>query len=105
MLQTWIHRIKPGYEGRLREWFEQLYSREHEVRESYSTSGVRAEQAFILSGVTGSLLVYVTESDNAGNAARAFDESTHAIDTEHRRVMEECLEGGVDVVAAYNMSI
>ena len=105
MLQTWIHRIKPGYEGRLHEWFEQLHARANEVRDSYNTSGVRAEQAFILSGVTGSLLVYVTESEDASHAARTFDASGHAIDLEHRRVMEECLEGGLDVTPVYNFSV
>jgi hypothetical protein len=105
MLQTWIHRIKPGYEGRLREWFEQLHAREQEVRESFGGAGVRAEQAFILPGVEGGLLIYVSETDNAGHASRTFDESTLAIDVEHRRVMEECLEGGLDVVPAYQMSV
>jgi hypothetical protein len=105
MLQTWIHRIKPGYEGRLHEWFEQLYARATEVQESYSSSGVRAEQAFILPGVSGGLLVYVSESADPGHAARAFDQSALAIDIEHRRVMEECLEGGIDVTPAYTMSV
>jgi hypothetical protein len=102
MLQTWVHRIKPGYEGRLHEWFEQLHARAGEVRESFSTSGVRAEQAFIL---PGGVLVYVSEVADAGHAARAFDESSLAIDVEHRRVMEECIEGGVDVTPAYDMTI
>jgi hypothetical protein len=104
MLQTWIHRIKPGYEGRLHEWFEQLTARANEVRESYGNSGVRAERAYILPGVSGSLLIYVAEVDDAGHASRAFDASSLSIDIEHRRMMEECVEGGVDVAPAYNMS-
>ena len=105
MLQTWIHRIKPGYEGRLHEWFAQLHARANEVQESFSSSGVRAEQAFILPGVSGGLLVYVSEAGDTGHAARTFDASTLAIDTEHRRVMEECLEGGLDVIPVYQMSL
>lgn len=105
MLQTWIHRIKPGYEGRLHEWFEQLHARVDEVHESFNSSGVRAEQAFILPGVSGGILVYVSEMGDAHHAARTFDASTLAIDIEHRRVMEECLEGGLEVTPAYQMSI
>src|SRR5687768_7144996 len=105
MIQTWIHRIKPGYEGRLHEWFEQLSARAHEVHESYGTSGVRAEQAFILPGTTGSLLIYVAEAEDSGHASRSFEASNLPVDLEHRRIMEECLEGGVDVAPAYNMSL
>ena len=106
MLKTWIHRIKPGYEGRLHEWFEQLTARANEVRESYGGSGVRAEQAFILEGVTGSLLIYVAEVDDTGHAERTFDASTLSIDIEHRRMMEDCLDGEIDatLTLAYNMS-
>ncbi len=104
MLQTWVHRIKPGYEGRLHEWFEQLNARAGEVRESFAATGVRAERAFILNGTSGSLLIYVSESHDADAAVRGFDASALAIDIEHRRVMEECLEGSVDVVPVYDVT-
>jgi cell pole-organizing protein PopZ len=103
MLQTWIHRIKPGKEQRLREWLTELNTRADEVREAFSASGVRAEQAFVLSGATGSLLIYVSEAAHHGNAAQAFAESNRAIDVEHRRVMEECVEE-MDVAPVYDVS-
>jgi hypothetical protein len=45
MLQTWIHRIKPGMESRLLDWLAELNSRADEVHESFAAGGVRAEQA------------------------------------------------------------
>ena len=104
MLQTWIHRIKPGMEPRLRAWLAQLNSRADEVRESFAAAGVRAEQAFVLPGVTGSLLIFVGEAANHATAAQVFDASTRPIDVEHRRVMEECIEATIDEAPAYDVS-
>ncbi len=92
MLQTWIHRIKPGKEQRLRDWLGELNSRADEVCESFAQSGVRAEQAFVVTGATESLLVYVSDADNQETAARQFAASTLAIDIEHRAAMDECIQ-------------
>jgi hypothetical protein len=105
MLRTWIHRIKPGKEARLRDWFAELSSRSDEVRKSLAAAGVRAEQAFVLSGVTGALLVYVSEADNHAYAEQVYDRSTLAIDADHRRVMEECVADTLTDTAVYDMSV
>jgi hypothetical protein len=105
VLRVWIHRIKPGYETRLQDWLHQLNARASEVRESFAAGGVRAEQAFILQGVTGSLLVYASEAEDRDRAAAAFEASTLAIDDEHRRVMAECLETPIDVAPAYDVAL
>jgi hypothetical protein len=104
MLQTWIHRIKPGFEGRLHEWFEQLAARQDELRESHLLAGVRAERAFIISTGDGPLLVYVNEVADAAAAERVFNSSMLAIDIEHKRVMDECIDSSVDVLPVYDVS-
>lgn len=103
MLRTWIHRVRPGKEARLRDWLAELNSRDGEVRESFAASGVRAEQAYVLSGAAGSLLIYVSEAADHSAAQAAFDASTLPIDVEHRRVMEECVESTVDAWPVYDV--
>ncbi|HSA55725.1 MAG TPA: DUF6176 family protein [Gemmatimonadaceae bacterium] len=92
MLRTWIHRIKPEQEWRLRTWLTELNARAGEVRESLAGAGVRAEQAFVVSTASGPLLVYVSDAEDQRRAALAFAESSVPVDVEHRRVLEECIE-------------
>jgi hypothetical protein len=104
MLRTWIHRIRPGMESRLREWFDEVNARAGEVRESFAATGVRAEQAFVVSDESGSLLIYVSEADDHAAADRAFAASSLAIDVEHRNVMAQCIERTLDEAPVYDMS-
>ena len=92
MLRTWIHRIKPDQEVRLRNWLSELNARAGEVRESLAVTGIRAEQAYVVSTESGPLLVYVSDAEDQRRAAQAFAESTLAIDVEHQRVLGECIE-------------
>ena len=92
MIQTWIHRLKPGMESRLRAWLGELHARADELRESFAAAGVRSEQAFLVDDGAGWLLIYVSEADDQAHAARAFAASSLAIDVEHRAVMAECIE-------------
>jgi len=106
MLQTWIHRIKPGKEDRIREWLTEMNTtRANEVRDSFAAAGVRAEQAFVISGVTGALLIYVSEAADQAHAARVYAASTLAVDTEHRQVMDECIEHTLADAPVYDVSI
>jgi len=73
------------------------------VRSSFAAAGVRAEQAFVLSGVTGSLLIYVSEAANQGHAADVYAKSILAIDVEHRQVMDECIETTLDEPPIYDV--
>jgi hypothetical protein len=104
MLQTWIHRIKPGMEPRLRAWLTELNSRADEVRQSFALAGIRAEQAVILESITGSLLVYVSEATDQERAINAFDQSSLPIDADHRQVMAECVEETLNVAPVYDVS-
>lgn len=104
MLQTWIHRIKPGKEAHIRAWLAELNFRADEVRESFSVAGVRAEQAFVLPGETGWLLIYVSEASDQAQAANVFASSSLAIDVEHRATMAECIEETLNEAPIYDVS-
>ena len=104
MLQTWIHRITPDKEARLRAWFSEMDQRREELRESFAAAGVRAEQAYVISGVTGTLLVYVSEADDHARAERVYAASTLSIDVEHRAVMQECVEQTIAEAPAYDVA-
>lgn len=102
MLQTWIHRIKPEQEARLRDWLAELTTRPEELHEALRAAGVRAEQAWVVSTGGDVLLIYVSEVEDAGLADRAFATSTLAIDQEHRRVMAECVLETLQDAPAYD---
>jgi hypothetical protein len=87
----------------MRDWLAELNARHDEVRESFGAAGVRAEQAFLVPGPAGTLLIYVSEAESHGEAERAFDASALAIDVEHRRVMEECVEATLSEWPVYDV--
>lgn len=105
MLRTWIHRIKPGKEAELRNWFATLNARADEVRDSLRAGGIRAEQAFVLSGLSGSLLVYVSDAADQAHAELQFNDSSRPIDAEHRAVMEACIADSLDVAPVYDVTV
>lgn len=105
MLRTWIHRIKPDQEVRLRNWLAELNARAGEVRESLAAAGVRAEQAYVVSTESGPLLVYVSDAEDQRRAAQAFAESRQAIDVEHQRILGECIEETFDDAPLYEVTV
>lgn len=105
MLMVSIRRIRPDKEDRLRAWLEELNLRADEVRETFRDETVRAEQAYIVSGAIGPLLIYIMEAENFERGAKAYAESTHKIDAEHRAIMKECLAEPVSVAPLYDVSI
>lgn len=105
MLRTWIHRIKPDQELRLRGWLAELNSRASEVRESLVAAGIRAEQAYVVSTESGPLLVYVSDAEDQRHAAQAFAQSKLAIDVEHQRVLGECIDETLDDAPVYDISV
>jgi hypothetical protein len=75
------------------------------VRETFHDETTRAEQAYIVPGVTGSLLVYVIEAQDFSRGAEAFAKSRHQIDAEHRAVMQECLAESLELRPLYDVSL
>ena len=105
MLHVSIRSVRPGKEGRLRAWLEELNERADEVRATFDAEGVRAEKAYVLETESGSVLVFVSEADDSTRARAAFAESTHAIDEEHRRVMAECVGPGLVESPVYDVAL
>jgi hypothetical protein len=91
MLQVAINPVRPEKEARLRAWLAELDTRADEVRETFRDETVRAEQAFVVAGSEGPLLIYAIEAEDFERGAKAYASSTHKIDSEHRAVMRECL--------------
>jgi len=105
MLRVSFRRVKPGKEPQLRAWLEQLSARADEVRATFADETVRHEQAFILETTKGRILVWVTEVADAERGRQAFARSRHAIDEEHKRIMAECVGGGLNVQRLYDVAL
>jgi hypothetical protein len=105
MLRVAIRPIRPEKEGRLRAWLEELNTRADEVRKTFREETVRAEQAFVVAGATGPLLIYVMEAEDFERGSKAFADSRSDIDREHREVMRECLAESSPIVPIYDVSL
>ena len=105
MLRVVIRRIRPQKEARLRSWLAELNSRHQEVRETFRDETARAEQAFIVPGADGPLLVYVMEAGDFERGSKAYAESRHVIDGEHRKVLQECLGESLNLRPLYDVSL
>ena len=88
----------------MRAWLAELNDRADEVRETFRDETVRAEQAFILEGPNGPMLIYAIEAADLERGATAFANSTHAIDAEHRAVMQECVGPSIKIRPVYDVS-
>ena len=105
MLQVAISRVRPEKEARLRAWLAELNTRVDEVRETFRDETVRAEQAYIVQGGDGPLLLYVIEAEDFERGAKAYASSNHKIDTEHRAVMGECLAESPKIKPLYSVTL
>lgn len=105
MIKVAIRNIRPEKEARLRDWLAELNVRADEVRETFRGETVRAEQAYIVPGESGPLLVYVMEAEDFQRGAKAYAESLHKIDAEHRAIMRECLAESLSLAPLYDVSI
>lgn len=63
----------------------------------FAIRGTRHERVFLLDGATGPVLAYFMEVEEPKTARRAYASSELLIYREHRRVMDEVLEGPVEV--------
>ena len=104
MLRVSFRAINSGKEGPLRAWLATLNERADEVRATFVDETVRAEQAFIVPGPDGPMLVYVMDVADFERGAAAFATSRHPIDAEHRAVMQECVGRALDVSPLYDVS-
>jgi hypothetical protein len=105
MLRVVIRRVRPDKENQLRAWLAELNARADEVRETFRNETVRAEQAYIVPGAAGPLLVYVMEAADFAHAAKAVAASPYKIDSEHRAVMKECLAESLSLDPSYDVAL
>lgn len=100
-----FHECRPIRHSSLRAWLMELDSRADEVRETFRDESVRAEQAHIVAGNAGPLLVYVMEAEDFDRGGKAYTESRHQIETEHREVMRECLAESPKLDPVYDVAL
>ena len=105
MIRVAFARVKPDQLERLESWFRELMTRQDEVRETFAQETVRHEQAFIVPGEKGPMLVYVMEFEDQERARVAARASQLPIDIEHRRIMSEVLAEKLQFAPLYDCTL
>jgi hypothetical protein len=92
MLRVAIRRVNPGRADQLREWLAEVNGpRREEALATLVDEGCTHEQAFLIEGAEGPVVVYVMEVDHIEASQVAAQSSGHPIDADHKRVMEEAI--------------
>ncbi|ELZ96493.1 hypothetical protein C440_05078 [Haloferax mucosum ATCC BAA-1512] len=89
-------KVSDGKVPRLKEWMSEIQNREDEAIETLK-GGMHAETAFLEHTEDGDFLVYYMKADDIEQAYKAFEDSPHEIDKEHKAVMRDVLETGENV--------
>ena len=88
MLRVAIRKVRTDQVASLREWLLQANGpRREEALATLMDEGCRHEQAYLMDGAEGPVIVYVMEVGEVERSERAAEASSHPIDTDHRRVM------------------
>ncbi|MYL16370.1 DUF6176 family protein [Halorubrum distributum] len=90
-------RIEPGKTERLEAWAREIRDRESEAIETLRNERMHSETAFVEHADDGDYLVYYMKAEDIDAAYEAYEESSHDIDEEHKRVLTEVLETGENV--------
>jgi Family of unknown function (DUF6176) len=89
MLRVAIRRVNPGRANELREWLAQVNGpRRVEALATLVDEGITHEQAYLIEGAEGPVVVYVMEVDDIEATQEATRSSEHPIVADHKRVME-----------------
>jgi hypothetical protein len=92
MLRVAIRHVNPGRADQLREWLKEVNGpRREEALASLIDEGCTHEQAFLIEGAEGPVVVYVMEVDDVETSQVAARTSEHPIDADHKRLMEEAV--------------
>jgi Family of unknown function (DUF6176) len=97
--------VRPEEIGALRAWLAGLMTRQDEVRETFRNEGVRHEQALLLAGADGPVLVYAIEVEDADRAHAAYASSRLPIDLEHREIMARVIEAPARAELLYDVRL
>lgn len=82
-------KVPPEKVDRLRLWMAELEQSRDEVVKTFKQETVRHEQAYLLEHKDSPIFVYAIQVQDAEVGRKAFQESTLAIDLEHKQIMEE----------------
>jgi hypothetical protein len=89
MLRVAIRRVNPGRADELREWLAEVNGpRREEALASLVDEGCTHEQAFLIEGADGPVVVYIMEVDDVEASKEAARSSRHPIDADHKRAMD-----------------
>ena len=92
-------RVRPGRVERLREWMAEVREREDEALATLRDEGMLTETASLDEREDGTYPYYYMEAEDLDRVREQFADSDHAIDAEHKQVMEAVLaEDGTERV-------
>ncbi|MDJ1434168.1 DUF6176 family protein [Halostagnicola sp. A-GB9-2] len=87
-------KVDPKEVDQLKDWMETVRDRSGAALETLQNEGVYTETAFLEETPDGTFLVTYIEAEDLEQVWKTFEESTHEIDTKHKKVMRNCLEDG-----------
>ena len=89
MLRVAIRRVYPEFANVLCEWLQEVNGpRREEALTTMVSEGCGHEQAFLIEGKDGPVVVYVMEIEDVERSKQAAVTSKHPIDSDHKRVMQ-----------------
>ena len=92
MLRVSIRHVDPDQLDDLRAWFVEVVGpRRQEALATLQDEGCSHEKAVLIEGKDGPVLIYLMEVEDEERSAQAAATSQHAIDADHKRVMQRVL--------------
>jgi hypothetical protein len=96
MLRVAIRQVNPGHVEELRRWLAETNGpRRIEALATLAEEGCSHEQAFLIEGKDGPVVIYVMEVDDVERSREGAASSQHQIDADHKRVMQAAVGGPV----------
>ena len=96
MLRVALRNVHPDHLDTLRDWFRTADGpRRGEALATLTDESCTHEQAYLIEGKEGPVLVQIMEVGNGDQSKTAAAKSTHAIDADHKRVLQMALGGAV----------
>lgn len=92
MLRVAIRNVIPDEVDRLRAWLREVDGpRRQEAIATLIDEGCRHEQAYLIGGADGPVVVYVMEVEDIERSESVGRDSRQAIDTDHKRILSRTL--------------
>lgn len=95
--RCWKIKLKPNSLDRIREWAQTINRRKDEALETLRDETVILESVFLDQTDGGDYLIAVMKAESFEKSRAAVNNSTHAIDEYHRRVMREVREERIEL--------